>query len=193
MHITESQIQFTRFKEDPSVRHAGMVDFAQVLNVLAQKFPFASLQAAAPQAHATEFLTDPSMFEQVSPRLHVLVDMSQYKPEVNEQAVVPHRHGEVFDIELAVMRHAGPAKQMQTSEEEQYVSSISSSIGMLNNSQPSMPRTKQPGGSPEDDLSPADGVSCNPILTAAAPHDALSPIVCLPGTPTLQNPKSSLG
>ena len=103
------------FTADPSVvGHNAMADFAQKLNVLTQKFPFISLQAPAlPHAQATEFFTDPSMLEQESPRLQVLVDMSQYKPVLSEHADVPHKHGEGFDVEPPVLSHAGAEKQMQ--------------------------------------------------------------------------------
>ena len=54
------------------------------------------------------------MLEQTLPRLHVLVDMSQYKPEPTEHADVPQRHGEVLDIEPSVLSQVGADMHMHS-------------------------------------------------------------------------------
>ena len=87
---------------------------------MSQTNPFKALHASLPHAHATEFSSDPSVLEQVSPRLHVLgvviltANMSQYKPELGEHADVPHRHGEVLEIVPSVSSHVGAEMQMHS-------------------------------------------------------------------------------
>ena len=53
------------------------------------------------------------MLEQSLPGLHVLVDMSQYKPESGEHIDVPHKHGKGLDIKFIVSSQVGPEKHMQ--------------------------------------------------------------------------------
>ena len=144
---------------------------------------------AFPHAQSTVFSSDPSMFEQVLPLLHVFVDMSQYKPEPYEQLVVPQKHGEALDNVPPVLAHVGAEIHMQlfplpwfngTGRHEL------KTIFALKYRSPLLVIT-QPLGKFESYSVDAD-VSLNPILTAAASHDTLSSILRISSVPTLQNP-----